>query len=467
MVRLGVIIFALFAATAPAATPFWIRVIDQETGRGVPLVQLSTLRDGIRFWTDSNGVAAIDDAALTGHDVIFIITSHGYEFQEQILDQPAKRVHVEPGRSVELKIRRINIAERLYRVTGADIYRDSLLAGVQVPIAQPLLNGGVTGQDTNISVPYGGKLFWCYGDTFGLAAMNFSASCATSQLPGKGGLDPAIGINLTYFVDENGFSRQMLSLPRPGIVWIEGLFTAKDQTGRERLVATYTRQPGLEPPTERGVAVFDDARGVIYWYLFPHQRVRDDWKALTDPKSWESYTCLQPGDTFDEKGPRFERRSDGTLAWGWKPDTDRIEADEERRLIARGLMKKEEAFFELRDAESGKQIEAWPSSVAWNSYRKKWILLAEKTGSVYYSEADQPIGPWNRAVKIVGHNDYNFYNVVQHPFFDQEGGRIIYFEGTYTASFSGAKELTPRYDYNQILYRLRLDDPRLFDAKAK
>jgi hypothetical protein len=493
MVPLGGILFALFAAAAPAATPFWIRVIDHETGRGVPLVQLSTLRDGIRFWTDSNGVAVIDDAALDGRDVIFTITSHGYEFQEQILDQPAKRVHVQPGRSVEFKIRRINIAERLYRITGADIYRDSLLAGVPVPIAQPLLNGGVTGQDTNISVPYGGKLFWCYGDTFGLAAMNFSASCATSQLPGKGGLDPAIGINLTYFVDENGFSRKMLPLPRPGIVWIEGLFTVNDQTGRERLVATYTRQPGLEPPTERGVAVFDDAaeqfrvlaqlplrrrhtsshpfqvteRGVVYWYLFPHQRVRDDWKALTDPKSWESYTCLQPGATFDERDPRFERRSDGTLAWGWKPDTDRIEADEERRLIARGLMKKEDAFFELRDAESGKQTEAWPSSVAWNPYRKKWILLAEKTGSVYFAEAEQPIGPWNRAVKIVGHNDYNFYNVVQHPFFDQESGRITYFEGTYTATFSGAKELTPRYDYNQILYRLRLDDPRLFGTKTK
>src|SRR5260370_39065917 len=143
---------------------------------------------------------------------------------EKMHNQTGKSVDVEPVRSVELKIRRIYIAERLYRVTGADIYRDSLLAGVPVPIAQPLLNGGVTGQDTNISVPYGGKLFWCYGDTFGLAAMNFSASCATSQPPGKGGLDPAIGINLTYFVDENGFSRQMLPLPRPGIVWIEGLF---------------------------------------------------------------------------------------------------------------------------------------------------------------------------------------------------------------------------------------------------
>src|SRR6185436_15185349 len=62
---------------------------------------------------------------------------------------------------------------------------------------------------------------------------------------------------------------------------------------------------------------------------------------------------------------------------------------------------------------------------------------------------------------IVAHDHYNFYNPTQHPFFDQEAGRVIFFEGTYTASFSSAKQKTPRYDYNQIMYRLDLDDPRL------
>jgi hypothetical protein len=38
---------------------------------------------------------------------------------------------------------------------------------------------------------------------------------------------------------------------------------------------------------------------------------------------------------------------------------------------------------------------------------------------------------------------------------------VIYFEGTYTQTFSGNPEATPRYDYNQIMYRLDLDDPRL------
>jgi hypothetical protein len=46
--------------------------------------------------------------------------------------------------------------------------------------------------------------------------------------------------------------------------------------------------------------------------------------------------------------------------------------------------------------------------------------------------------------------------------FDQREGRTIFFEGTYTHSFSGNSEQTPRYDYNQIMYRLELDDPRTF-----
>jgi hypothetical protein len=54
---------------------------------------------------------------------------------------------------------------------------------------------------------------------------------------------------------------------------------------------------------------------------------------------------------------------------------------------------------------------------------------------------------------------------VSHPFFDQEGGRIIYFEGTYASTFSGNTNPTPRYDYNQIMYRLDLADPRLGKAE--
>jgi hypothetical protein len=103
--------------------------------------------------------------------------------------------------------------------------------------------------------------------------------------------------------------------------------------------------------------------------------------------------------------------------------------------------------------------------VAWNEHRRRFVLLMERTGEVWYAEGPRPEGPFGQAVRIVEHDHYNFYNVVQHPFFDREGGRVIYFEGTYTDAFSGAKSKTPRYNYNQIMYRLRLDDARLRDAQ--
>ena len=41
------------------------------------------------------------------------------------------------------------------------------------------------------------------------------------------------------------------------------------------------------------------------------------------------------------------------------------------------------------------------------------------------------------------------------------GGRTIFLEGTYTNMFSGNPEQTPRYNYNQIMYKLDLASPRL------
>jgi hypothetical protein len=82
-------------------------------------------------------------------------------------------------------------------------------------------------------------------------------------------------------------------------------------------------------------------------------------------------------------------------------------------------------------------------------------------GEVWYAEADSPTGPWTKARKIVTHDRMTFYNPVQHPFFDQDNGRIVYFEGTYANTFSKNPEKTPGYDYNQIMYRMDLSDQRL------
>jgi hypothetical protein len=117
--------------------------------------------------------------------------------------------------------------------------------------------------------------------------------------------------------------------------------------------------------------------------------------------------------------------------------------------------------FPFIDVETGRPGSFGMGSIAWNAYRKQWIMISGAWGDVYYSEAPAPEGPWNCARKIVGHLKYNFYNVVHHPFFDKDGGRVIFFEGTYAATRIDGAQPTPLYDYNQIMYKLSLDDKRL------
>jgi hypothetical protein len=87
-------------------------------------------------------------------------------------------------------------------------------------------------------------------------------------------------------------------------------------------------------------------------------------------------------------------------------------------------------------------------------------------GEVWYAEAQRPEGPWRKGKQIVTHDRYSFYNPKHHAFFDQNDGRIIYFEGTYAHTFSRSGEQTPRYDYNQVMYRLDLAEAGLDKARG-
>ena len=221
-------------SVAPAASPrpFRIQVVDDETGWGVPLVELRTVNQ-IRFVTDSNGIAAFDEPGLFNRKVFFTVKSHGYEFEKDGLGYRGKALEITEGGSARLTIRRLNIARRLYRVTGEGIYRDSVLTGDKVPIREPLLNGQVFGQDSVVNAVYRGKIYWFWGDTnrpdYPLG--NFHVPGATSELPDRGGLDPGTGVNLTYFVDDRGFARPTAPMPGEGPTWISGLVVLKDKDG--------------------------------------------------------------------------------------------------------------------------------------------------------------------------------------------------------------------------------------------
>ncbi|HTE18210.1 MAG TPA: hypothetical protein VK689_07495 [Armatimonadota bacterium] len=238
------------AAAAPpvlSARPFAVEVVDEATGRGVPLVELRT-GHSVRYYTDSNGIAAIDEPGMEGQQLFFTISSHGYEMPPDGFGMRGVALRVEPGKTAKVKIRRKNIAERLYRITGAGIYRDSILVGRQAPVRRPLLNAQVLGQDSVQNAVYQGRLFWMWGDTSkpSYPLGNFHMSGATTPLPGKGGMNPNRGIDLEYFTAETGFTREMAPMPGEGPTWLDGLVVLTEG-GRERLFAAYGK---IRPPLE-------------------------------------------------------------------------------------------------------------------------------------------------------------------------------------------------------------------------
>jgi hypothetical protein len=197
---------------------------------------------------------------------------------------------------------------------------------------------------------------------------------------------------------------------------------------------------------------------------FPNVRVKAQWNHYVDPAGYEAFTCIQGGSVGESV---LLRGADGRVRYEWKRSAKPIDGAAEQKMIAAGRMKPDEARFLPSDVDSGKPVLMSRGSVRWNAYRRRWIMIAGQfggssmLGEIWYAEAPEPTGPWRKAKKIVTHDKYSFYNPVHHPFFDQNGGRTIYFEGTYTHTFSGNPAPTPRYDYNQVMYRLDLDDPRL------
>jgi hypothetical protein len=516
----------LSGASALRAAPgpyFAIRVVDQATGRGVPLVELQTT-SGVRYYTDSNGLVAFYEPGLMGRKVWFGVASPGYEFPPDGFGIRGVTLTTKRGATAEIKIRRLNIAERLYRITGQGIYRDTVLLGQKPPIAGGLLNAQVTGQDGILTAVYRGRLYWFYGDTNRLsyALGNFAMTGATTERPEK--IDPAVGFNLRYFTGKDGFARPMAPMAGEGVVWLSGLVVLPDLAGRERMLAYFQRRRGLGPVLENGFVVYNDAKqqfekqkvvpvdpplfprgypfrvpggaaeraqargpapplrgspppgrdGYLYFTApYPALRVKADWNSYLDLAAYEGYTCLKPGARYrGPEGAALDRDAAGKLVWAWKKDTPPLEPQEQQALIEAGKMRREESPFRLQDAGSGKPILLNNCSCFWNAYRKRFVMIASEAmgatmlGEVWYSEADRPEGPWGPARKIITHANkpgdaHDFYNPTQHPFFDQQGGRIIYLEGSYVNTFSGNPHPTPYYEYNQIMYRLDLADPRL------
>lgn len=440
------------AAAADEPRPFHVRAVDAGTKRPIPLVTFTTTH-GSAFITDNLGVAAIDDPELVGHEVFLTIGSHGYRFPKDGFGFAGKRFTVAPGGSAEVELERVNLAERLHRITGAGRFAESLKAGLRVDDPHPIHNALVSGCDSVLNAVFGGRLFWIWGDTSRLRYPlgNFHASGATTALDTGGRLDPesGTGIVLEYFTDEAGFAAEMAKMAGEGPTWLTALATLPDAGGRDHLVATYLKIRAPMEVYERGLCEFDPATNRFRKvFTFPED-------ALRVPEGHPFRHQDDGGREVVLVGDPFPKLQIPARYEAWLDPSTYEAVDSE---VA------------LEDAGSGNPVNVHRGSVAWNAHLGKWIAIfvaqggkdaPSFLGEVFYAEADAPTGPWRRAVKVVTHDGYSFYNPKLHPEFGDPSGRVVYFEGTYARTFSRTVAPTPRYDYNQVLYRLDLEDPRL------
>jgi hypothetical protein len=341
-----------------------------------------------------------------------------------------------------------------------------------------------------------------------------------TSLPAEWPDFPEHGLPLKYFTDASGFVRAMVDMPDPeGVVWIQGLCTVSDGN-RDRMVAHFSRRKGIADQLEQGLLLWNDDREVfevlqvipnpdewrflrdhpihmhqdgqdflMFGAPFPVTRVPATLAAIQDRAAYESWTCRQDFAGQDSgSGPPTHsaaaRDATGRLLWSWRRTPPLTQAEEERWLN-RGLISGDECSFLPADhspspPRSGptsgrhdvaqRRIRFHNGTVRFNPSRNRWIVIGNQMGlnessdsflgEVYYSEAESPQGPFRKAIRVATHPGQSFYNPCHHDLLDSDGGRFIHFEGTYCNTFTSSPA-KPRYNYNQLLYRVDLRSPQI------
>jgi len=433
--------------------PSAIQVIDREAGWPVPLVELRTTHNE-RFVTDNAGWIAFDLPELMGRETWLSVIADGYEAPADGFGFRGVRLTPGPGKKLTVEVKRTSIAKRLGRLTGAGLFAESQKLGRETHWPE----SGVLGCDSVQNAVHRGKLFWAWGDTsianypMGI----FHMTSATTAIAPLAKFEPPLRLELNYFTDQAGNPRGVAEMPGEGPTWVTGYASLPDKTGGSRLVGAYVKiKPPMEayetglcawndeaekfehvrtlwtkteaspkhPPMPQGHSVIVDGEHGNQWLLFgnplPRLRCPATFEAWQDPSTWETLT---PQASF----------------------------------VA---------------AADGSTIKPHSGSIAWNEFRQRWLTIFMQSfgkpsafGEIWYAEADSPYGPWGPAVKVLSHKNYTFYNPRIHEFTPPDSP-ILLFEGTYTQAFADRPEPTPRYDYNQILYRLDFDDPKLAPAQ--
>ena len=234
---------------------------------------------------------------------------------------------------------------------------------------------------------YQGRVFWIWGDTPWLAHPlgNFHTSGATSLLPSQGGLDPALGVDLDYFVGPDGNARAMAAIPGPGATWLTALVNVPDARGEETLFALYGKHKRVEKPEEHGLARFDrersssscasgcsttpcpcsraDRRCWCAARTAPSSTTRTTSGFRREPRASPTRRAGSPSrpSRRGASGPSEDAR--GEVRYAWRRG---VPGASEADLRARRLAPEETLFGHVRDIESGKPVVVHATSTAEN-----------------------------------------------------------------------------------------------------
>lgn len=433
-----------------------ILVVEAKTGWPVPLVELRTTHLE-RFVTDNAGLIAFDSPELMGRETWFTVIGHGYEVPKDGFGYHGVRLKPEPGKTLKVEVNRTVPAQRMGRLTGAGLFAESQKLGE----AALLEETGVLGCDSVQNAVFGGRLFWLWGDTtlakYPLGV--FDGTAATTPLQPLASLEPPLRLKYTYFTDAKGAPRGIAPLAGKGPTWLTGLATLKDREGTPHLVASYMKVQGMMDVYEWGQCVWNEEKSVFDPLHILWTRSASGPKAPRVPEG-------HPVEWLDPEGRQW-------LLFGNPFPTLRCPATFEawQNLSTWETLTPQKL---LKAAKSGGDIQPHSGSIAWNPHRKRWVTVfmendghPSRFGELWYAESEAPIGPWGLAVKVVTHENYTFYNPRLHPEFTEKNSPYLCFEGTYTMQFADKPPPTARYDYNQILYRLDLDEPELAPARGK
>jgi len=443
-------------AAAPAPPPCRIEVVEKGTGWPVPLVELRTT-NAVRFVTDNAGVVAFDLPELMGQEVWFDVNGYGYEREKDGLGYRGARFKMEAGKTFRVEVSRTIVAKRIGRITGAGLFGESQKTGRELNWKE----SGEVGRDSVLTAVYMGRLFWLWGDT-SLAKYPlgiFNSTSATSALQPLSSFEPPLRLKLGHFRDKNGAIRGVAKMPGDGPTWLSGYVALKDARGKERLVATFSKIRNHLEEYERGLCVWNDETESF-------ELLRVLWTKPGGGTKGEKNQKPPPSPTGNPVLWKDEQGKEWVL-FGNPFPVLRCPATFEawQDSTTWELLKPQET---VRAAAGQANIQPHTGAIAWNAYRQRWVTIFVQKfgkpsflGEIWYAEAKSPTGPWGPAVKVLSHENYSFYNPQIHAGFTPSGSPVLFFEGTFTDEFANKPHPVPRYNYNQILYRLDLDDAAL------